>query len=184
MSRKYKFHNPTAPYFVSFATVNWIAVFIREIYFNVLAESITYSRNNKGLELYAYCFMPNHVHLIFRSKNGTPSALLRDIKKYTAKKLLSTIKNHRKESRKEWLLEMFEKAGKHNCNITKYQFWQHHNHPIELWSTAVIRQKVMYIHQNPVKAGFVCRPVEWKWSSARNIANYRPVLEIDDIGFI
>jgi len=79
---------------------------------------------------------------------------------------------------------MFEKAGTKNKNVHNYQFWQHHNHPIELWSTPVIKRKLHYIHNNPVKAGFVTDPVHWKWSSARNIAGTDPILEIDDIGFM
>jgi len=80
MSRNYKFHNLSAAYFVSFATVNWIDVFTRQIYYNVLAESVNYCRKNKGMELFAYCFMPSHVHFIFRSINEDPASLLRDYK--------------------------------------------------------------------------------------------------------
>jgi len=128
--------------------------------------------------------MPNHLHLIFRSNTEVPSALLRDFKKYTANRLIRTILNNPRESRKEWLLKMFEKAGKNNGNITRYQFWQHHNKPIELWSTPVIKQKLDYIHNNPVKAGFVVNPVDWKWSSAKNFADDNPSFEVDDIGFL
>ena len=72
MSRNYKFHNKSGLYFVSFATVNWIDVFTRQVYFDVLAESISYCRKEKGMELYCYCFMPSHVHFIFRSANEQP----------------------------------------------------------------------------------------------------------------
>lgn len=184
MSRKYKFHNPTATYFVSFATVYWLDIFIRQKYFEVLAASVDYCRREKGLELYAYCFMPSHVHLIFRDTNGNPTSLLRDFKKYTAKKMISTIEENPQESRKEWLLSMFERAGKNKGNVSKYQFWQHHNHPIELWSTSVIKQKLAYIHNNPVKSGFVTEPLEWKYSSARNFLGDHTILEIDEIGFL
>lgn len=101
MSRKYKFHNPTAVYFVSFATVNWIDIFTREIYFKILADSIIYCREHKGMELFAYCFMPSHVHLIFRDDNEEPSALLRDFKKHTSKQLIKAIENNPQESRRE-----------------------------------------------------------------------------------
>ena len=84
MSRNYKFHNKAGLYFVSFATVNWIDVFTRQVYFDVLADSISYCRAEKGMELYAYCFMPNHVHMVFRSANDDPSGLLRDFKRHTA----------------------------------------------------------------------------------------------------
>lgn len=69
MSRKYKFHNESGAYFISFATVYWLDVFTRQVYFNVLEESIDYCKAEKGMEVFAYCFMPSHVHLIFRSSN-------------------------------------------------------------------------------------------------------------------
>ncbi len=184
MSRKYKFHNPSAAYFVSFATVYWIDVFTRETYFKVLADSVSYCRKNKGMALFAYCFMPSHVHFIFRADNENPTSLLRDFKKFTANKMLKAIIEHPQESRKEWLLELFAKAGKSNCDITKYQFWQHHNKPIELWSAPVIIQKLEYIHNNPVQAGFVEQPTDWKYSSAKNYAKDNPAFEIDYIGFL
>jgi REP-associated tyrosine transposase len=184
MSRKYKFHNPSSAYFVSFATVNWVDVFTRETYFKVLANSISYCREYKGMELFAFRFMPSHVHLLFRSDRDDPSGLLRDFKGYTSKKMLETIINHSQESRKEWMLEIFEKAGKKNSNITKYQFWQQHNKPIELWSTPVIKQKLEYVHNNPVQAGFVTNPWDWKYSSSRNYAELDSAMEIDHIGFL
>ena len=184
MSRNYKFHNPSAPYFISFATVYWIDVFTRQVYFNILAQSVQYCRMEKGMEVYAYCFMPSHIHLVFRSANKDPSGLLRDFKKFTSRNIIKAIEENPKESRKEWLLLMFEQAAKKKSNVSKRQFWQHNNNPIVLWSPKVIKQKIDYIHNNPVKSGFVTNPVEWKYSSARNLENDHTVLEIDNIGFL
>jgi len=179
MSRKYKFHNKEGAYFISFATVYWIDVFTRELYFSVIADSLAHCRKEKGMEIYAYCIMPNHIHLLFRAENGNPSDIIRDFKGFTARKLIKTIEESPQESRKEWLLWMFEKAGKKNSNITKYQFWQQHNKPIEVWSEKVIQQKIDYIHNNPVESGFVTDAVDWKYSSARNYQEDQTVLEID-----
>lgn len=184
MSRKYKFNNKQGVYFVSFAAVYWIDIFTREIYLSILAESVDYCRKHKGMEVYAYCFMPSHVHFVFRSSNGDPSGLLRDFKKHTSKKIIQAIEENSQESRKEWLLWMFEKAGKEKENINKYQFWQHHNQPIELWTNKVIQQKIDYIHANPVDSGFVIDPVDWKYSSARNYQDDHTVVEIDSDGVL
>ncbi|WP_046758044.1 REP-associated tyrosine transposase [Kordia jejudonensis] len=183
MSRKYKFHNKSGVYFISFATVYWIDVFTRQLYFNILVESVNYCRKHKGMEIYAYCFMPNHIHLIFRSAHEDPSGLIRDFKKYTSKKVIEAIINNPQESRKDWLLSMFENAGEEKSNVTKYQFWQHNNKPIELWSETVIKQKIKYIHNNPIESGFVTAPIDWKYSSARNFQDDHTILEIDDTGF-
>ena len=184
MSRNYKFHNKAGLYFVSFATVYWLDVFTRQIYFDVLAESIAYCRKEKGMELYAYCFMPSHVHLVFRSANEDPSGLLRDFKKYTSKKIVKAIEENPQESRKEWLLWMLERAAKKKGNITGRQLWQYHNKPIELWSDKVIKQKIDYIHNNPVENGFVTQSTHWKYSSARNFEEDHTILEIENTGFM
>ena len=73
MSRKQKFHNKQGAYFISFATVYWLDIFTRQVYFNILEESIDFCRKEKGMEVFAYCFMPSHVHLVFRSANDDPS---------------------------------------------------------------------------------------------------------------
>jgi len=169
---------------VSFATVYWIDVFIREQYLTILAQSVDYCRKHKGMEVYAYCFMPSHVHLVFRSTNDDPSGLIRDFKSYTSKKLIKAIEENPQESRKEWLLWMFEKAGKKNSTVTHRQFWQQHNKPIELWTDKVIQQKIEYIHNNPILAGFVTDAVEWKYSSARNYQDDHTVLAIDSDGYL
>ena len=183
MSRKYKFHNKSGLYFVSFATVNWIDVFTRQVYFNVLSESIDFCRKHKGMELYCYCFMPSHVHFIFRSNKEQPMELLRDFKRYTSRKMIEVIKDNPQESRKEWLLWMFKRAAEQQNNVEGYQFWQHHNKPIELWSEKVIKQKIDYIHENPVTTGFVVYPEDWRYSSAKNFQGDNTILEIDDICF-
>ncbi len=110
--------------------------------------------------------------------------LLRDFKKHTSKKVIEAIENNPQESRKEWLLWMFEKAGKDANNVSKYKFWQHHNQPIELWSEKVIKQKIDYIHNNPIESGFVTNEIDWKYSSARNFQDDQTVLEIDATGFM
>lgn len=181
MSRKYKFHNPEGLFFVSFATVNWIDVFVRDEYNMVLIDSLNYSRKNLGMEVFCYCIMPSHVHLIFRAKDNNPSHLLGRYKEYTSKALVKAIAENPQESRTEWLLWMFERAASKSSNVKGKQFWQHHNKPIELWSSHVIDQKLAYVHQNPVDAGFVNESEHWKYSSAVDYSGGKGLLEIDFI---
>ena len=180
MSRKYKFHEKEGAYFVSFATVNWIDVFTRDVYFAIMIESLEHCRKNKGMELHGYCIMPSHIHLIFRSSLGDPSGLMRDLKGFTSRKIMKTIQDNPQESRREWMLWMFENAGKKNSNVKEKQFWQQNNQPIEIWSLKVFEQKLNYIHINPVESGFVTDSIDWKYSSARNYGNDdHTILEID-----
>lgn len=111
MSRKYKFHNKEGLYFVSFATVYWIDVFIREQYCLEIVESLDFCRKNKGMEIYAWCIMPSHGHLIFRAKNNNPGDLLRDFKTHTSKQIQKLLAENLQESRKEWMLWLMKRAG-------------------------------------------------------------------------
>jgi hypothetical protein len=104
MSRKYKFYTERGAYFISFSVVNWIDVFTRELYFNEIISSLDYCRKNKEMEIYGYCIMPSHIHLIFRAKNNNPSDIIRDFKTFTSKKIVRLIEENPQESRKEWLL--------------------------------------------------------------------------------
>lgn len=178
MSRKYKFLNKEGIYFVSFPTVYWIDVFVRDIYFNEVIESLKHCQKEKGLEVFAYCVMSSHMHLIFRAQENNPGEVLKSFKQFTSNKLQNLISENIQESRKDWLLWMFERAASKNSNAKKRQFWQQHNHPIELWSAKVMDQKLEYTHNNPVEAGFVREPQDWKYSSAIDYCGGKGLLDI------
>ena len=177
MSRNYKFHNPEGAYFVSFAVVEWIDVFTRNEYKDILLESLRFSQKNKAMEISAWCIMTSHVHLVFRSDGEyKPEDLLGDFKRFTSRKIVQAIIENPKESRKEWLLEQFKKAAEQSSNVNKYQFWRHDNKPIELWSNKVIAEKINYIHYNPVEEGLVYRPEDYVYSSARDYSGEKGLL--------
>lgn len=171
MSRKYKIRDQDKLHFVTFTTIHWLDVFIRREYCDILLDSLKFCQKNKGLEVYAYCIMSSHVHLII-GKNGSQKLedIIRDIKKYTSVKIIEAIIKHQAESRKSWLLQMFEAAGLSNSHNTNYQFWQQHNHPIELSTNEMIEERLNYVHDNPVKAGIVLSPEHYLYSSAVNYA--------------
>jgi REP element-mobilizing transposase RayT len=179
MSRNYKFVNPEGVYFVSFAVVEWIDVFTRNEYKEILLESLRYCQQAKGMELYAWCVMTNHVHLIFRSVNNEkPELILGSFKRFTSKAIVAAIKENPQESRKEWLLKQFEEAGSKSSNVKQFQLWRHDNKPIELWSNKVIDEKLNYIHNNPVEEGLVFRPEQYVYSSAIDYAGEKGLLDI------
>jgi putative transposase len=181
MSRKYKFLNPEGLYFVSFAKVNWVDVFTREEHFDIVVESLDFNRKSKGLEIFAWCIMTNHVHLLMRCLQDSPEIVLGKFKEYTSRALVQAITDNPLESRKCWLIEMFQNAAAKTSNVSSLQLWQHHNQPVEVWSNHIIDQKIDYIHENPVKAGFVQEPWHWRYSSAIDYCGGKGVLEIDYI---
>ncbi|MCG8410029.1 MAG: transposase [Bacteroidales bacterium] len=178
MSRNYKFRNQESLYFISFATVYWIDVFVRSEYKDILVESINYCIENKGLIIYGWVIMPSHVHLIFGTNQEPMQNIVRDLKKYTSKAIVQTIRENPEESRREWMLWMFECAGKKNGNNTNFQFWQQNNKPIELSDTKIINQKLNYLHNNPVKEGFVVESHHYKYSSAIDYADGNGLIKV------
>lgn len=178
MSRKYKFHDKYNLYFISFAVVNWIDVFIRTEYKDILIDSWNYCIKNKDLKIYAWFIMTNHVHMIVSSSKDELSDIMRDMKSFTSNQLRKSILTNPKESRKDWMLFMMKKFGIENNNNNDYQFWQQHNHPIILDSNFILDQKIDYIHNNPVKTGFVTRAEDYLYSSAIDYAGEKGLIEI------
>lgn len=166
MTRGYKFHDSDAMYFVTFTVVQWIDLFTRNTYKEILIESLKYCQKNKGLVIHAYCIMSNHIHLIISRKGETSlSGIIRDFKKYTSRKLLRTL-GASTESRKGWMLWLFRSSGQQNPNNTHYQVWVQDSHPIQLSSEKIAAQRLNYLHNNPVKAGIVYAPENYIFSSA------------------
>ena len=168
MSRKYKFGDNSQLYFISFSVVYWIDVFVREEYKNVLLESWKFCQEKKGLEIYGWIIMPSHAHMIISSIKNDLEEIVRDMKSHTSTTLKKQIKTNAEESRRNWMIWMMERAGRKNGNNEEWQFWQQHNQPVQLFNLEMFYQKLTYIHENPVKAGFVEKAEDWLYSSARD----------------
>ncbi len=145
MGRKYTFRDNRQLYFVTFTVVHWIDVFIREEYRKVLYDSIKYCQTNKGLEVYGYCIMTSHVHMIIGTEVGVLLDIVRDFKSFTSRHIRKVIENNMHESRREWMLSLMYDSGIKNERNKYFQFWQQHNHPIELNTNEMIDQRLTYI---------------------------------------
>jgi REP element-mobilizing transposase RayT len=167
MATRYRFGDSERPHFITFSVVDWIDVFSREYYKEILVESIKFSITNKGLIVHAWIIMPNHVHMIVSAIAGHDlTGIIRDIKKFTSRKITDAIEENVQESRKHWMLWLFKSAAAKNSNNNKFQFWQQDNHPVELTTNEMMDQRLEYLHENPVKAGLVWEPADYKYSSA------------------
>ena len=164
----YKIRNVEGIHFVTFALVEWVDVFTRKEYRDILTESIKHCQKEKGLILYSWCLMSNHIHLVVRATNNDTSDILRDLKKFTGRQIVKAISENQKESRRAWMLGIFKKAGETNIRNTGYQFWRQDNQPKELFSERFTGKKLNYIHNNPVEAGIVDKAEEYLCSSARD----------------
>lgn len=164
----YKITDQGAMYFVSFAVVGWVDVFTRKEYRDIAVESLKHCQVEKGLVIYGWCIMSNHLHLIISAKENNISDVLGNFKKFTSKKLIDAILNNPGESRKEWMIKIFKEAGELNSRNTNYQFWQQDNQPKIIYSPQFAAQKLEYIHNNPFEAGIVEKAEEYIYSSARD----------------
>ncbi len=181
MSTGYKIAKGDDVYFLTFQIVGWVDIFTRKIYKDIAIDSFKYCQLNKGLELFAYVIMSNHIHLIARSNIGDLSGFIRDFKNYTSRELLKII-DENTESRSEWLKMVFKYHGKFKSEQT-HQVWTHENHPELIYSQEFMEQKIDYIHNNPVRTGIVSNPEDYLYSSARNYADLESVIEVTKVDF-
>jgi putative transposase len=155
------------PHFVTFSVVNGIDVFAANRYRELFIESIKYCQNEKGLSVYAWVIMTSQIHMIIgTSGNHDLVDVIRDLKRYTSRKIRLELEEHENDCRKGWMLWLFGRAGRKNSNNLDYQFWIQNNHPMRLSTDEMVDRQLQFIHLNPVQAGFVTQPEFWKWSSA------------------
>jgi putative transposase len=178
MSDKYKIWDQQKAYFLTLTVVGWIDVFTKKGLKITIINSLQFCQREKGLEIFGFCLMPSHLHLIARAGGEISlSDILRDFKKFTSKAIIKQILDE-PESRRIWMLEYFRKAGENLKGIKEYKFWQDGNHAEEISSNSYFDQKLEYIHNNPVEELFVERPEDYLFSSARNYAGLSNYLDI------
>nr|WP_299205709.1 transposase [uncultured Brumimicrobium sp.] len=166
-----------ASYYLTLTVVNWVDVFTRKNHKKAVVDSLRYCIKNKGLNVYAWCLMSNHLHLVVNCDEPFQlSDVIRDFKRHIVKQVLFQIMNE-PESRREWLLREFKDAGLNNARNKEYKFWKVGNHAIELYSQAFVWEKINYIHNNPVEEMFVRNQADWIYSSASNYWNGDGILK-------
>lgn len=170
---RYVILEPDKPHFLTCTVVEWLPVFTRPDAVQILLESWTYQRANDGLRLFGYVILENHLHFVAQAPRL--DKCLSSFKSYTAARLIETLKAHRVER----LLARLRLAKRAHKRDREYQFWQEGSHAELIFSEAVMREKLEYIHQNPVKRGYVDLPEHWRYSSARKYLGQSGLIEID-----
>jgi putative transposase len=170
MSEKYKVRNTEGIYFITATVIDWVDLFTRPVYKHILIDSLEHCTQNKGLVIYAYVIMTNHVHLLVSiNEENKLEATIRDFKKFTSKKFIEAIEENA-ESRREWLLKKFSFASDRIKRGSKYKIWKDGFHPVEMSNREILEQKLNYIHENPVIEEIVVNVEDYKYSSAINYA--------------
>jgi REP element-mobilizing transposase RayT len=179
----YKIRNEKEIHFITFAVVEWVDAFTRNGYRDIVIDSLRHCQEEKGLKLYDWCIMSNHVHLLVRAKNENLSDILRDFKKFTSRQIIKAIEQNEGESRKDWMLKIFKEHGEKNSRNKECQFWRQDSQPKECYSPKFSLQKLNYIHNNSVEAGIVDKAEEYLYSSASDY-HYGKNVELLEIEFL
>jgi putative transposase len=167
MSTNFRAGDEAYPHFLTLILVEWVDLFSRQRYKDIMLESLRFYAQKQSLSLHAYVIMTNHVHLIASASPGQKlMEAIRTLKRYTAKTLYETLQEDTYESRRNWLNWIFTAQGKKSSSNERYKVWIHENHPIELSASSLLAQRLTYLHQNPVRAGICYRAEDYIYSSA------------------
>jgi len=161
-------------YLITSTIVEWIPVFTTPDTYEIVTESLAFCRREKGLKIRAFAILDNHLHLLAEAPDL--SRTMQAFKRHTA----SRIVEHAESANRPWLLDALGRYKKSYKTESRYQVWQEGFHPKRIQGEAMLAQKIGYIHNNPVRRGWVDAPEHWRYSSARNhYLDDHSVLEID-----
>ena len=116
--------------------------------------------------------LENHLHAVAQADN-LPKVWA-NFKSYTARKII----DHLQEQNTDFLLQRLAFGKKPHKSDRQFQFWQEGSHPQVMACPKVLRQKLQYIHENPVKRGYVELPEHWRYSSAQNYMGKQGLIEV------
>jgi len=157
---RYRVGDPKAPHFVTCTILNWIALFTRPQTVDIILQALQYRQENSNWKVYGYVILENHLHLLVQCENLAEE--FPRFKSYTARQLIDYLKAENAQP----ILKQLSLFRKRHKIDRDYQLWEEGYHPQMIENEAVLRQKLDYIHNNPVKRGYVERPEHWRYSSA------------------
>ena len=169
---RYKIFETEYPYFMTCTIVGWLPVFTRPEAADIIFGSWRHLQQERSFELFAYVILENHVHLIGAAPE-LPKAM-QSFKSYTAKRIIDLLCEHGAQV----ILKQLRALKLRHKQESEYQVWQEGSKPKQMRTPDMMRQKIEYIHQNPVKRGYVDDPVYWRYSSARNYAGLPGLIDV------
>ncbi len=170
---RYRFLGNDAPCCMTMTINRWRPVFTRPATVAVILDSWRYLQTHHAFRLHGYVILENHLHLIARAPELDRD--VRRFKSFTARRLIAVLEDAGAR-RLLSMLRLFKGEGKLEST---YQVWEEGSHPQRIEQEAVMRQKLDYLHYNPVRRGYVDLPEHWRWSSARNYLGQSGLVEVD-----
>ena len=169
---RYKILNEAYPYFHTLTVAGWQPVFTRTESVQLLFDSFIWLQENTDFRLHAYVILENHLHFI--ACGSEHSKRIQQFKSFTAKQILDLLEQRKATT----LLNFFAYYKRKHKTESHYQFWQEGSHPEEMNNDTMLMQRLAYIHNNPVKRGYVDLPEHWRYSSARAYAGQEALLPV------
>lgn len=179
MSHKFKSRDNRCPHFITCTVVDWINLFTHNQYRNVVINGLRNYRERKNLKIFAYCIMTNQIYLILGTEDESLGDVCSDLKRDIALLLKKRIAENPQETRAAWMLPAMNGATSSSDPEKEFQLWEDHFHPIPLTSKKLADQKLRYLHSQPVTSGYVQKPEDFLYSSARNYAGQKAIMKID-----
>jgi REP element-mobilizing transposase RayT len=169
---RYRIYEVDQPHFLTCTIVGWLPVFTRQETVDIVLDSWRFLQANGRLTLYGYVILENHLHLIASSANLSKE--IGDFKSYTAHRIVEHLQSRGAET---LLRHLKYYKARHKTDRT-YQLWQEGSHPKQILGDEMMIQKLEYMHDNPVKRGYVDDPTHWRYSSARNYAGMPGLIDV------
>ncbi len=175
---RYRFGDPAAPHFVTLTILQWLPLFAQPEHMEMLLGALRHHQRESGLVLYGYVIMENHCHLLAQAPE-LPKVLA-SFKSYTAKQIVNRLAA--RGSPVLDLLDLLDLLALHKARHKTdrpHQVWQEGAHPEIIEGDAMMCVKLEYIHNNPVKRGYVDEAMHWRYSSARDYAGQPGLLQVE-----
>lgn len=169
---RYSFAEHDRAHFLTCTVVEWLPVFTRQEAVQIIIDCWTHLQQHRGLKLYGYVVLENHLHVVAQA-DELPEVWT-SFKKFTARQLIELLQQRKADTLLR-RMEFVYRARRTGCH---HQFWQEGSHPQAILDSEMLRQKLRYIHENPVKRGYVDQPEDWRWSSARNYAGRDGMIDV------
>ena len=170
---RYVITDPEQPHFLTCTVVEWLPLFSRPVLVDILLDCWRYQQSHQGLRLYGYVVLENHLHYLAQAPDL--SRCVSSFKSFTARKIIDLLDQRGAES----VLQRLRFTKRAHKRDRVHQLWQEGCHAELVCSEKVMHEKLTYIHQNPVRRGYVDLPEHWRYSSARDYGGQRGLIEID-----
>ena len=170
---RYKIVEPTHPHFVTCTILHWLPIFTRKESVGIVLDCLKFLQKQDNLKLHAYVILENHLHMVVRSDDLQKS--MESFKKFTAVEILKLLHKENVTT----LLDQLSFYKKAHMREKTYQVWEEGYQPKLIQNDLMLKSKIVYIHQNPVKRGYVDEAKHWRYSSARDYHGEEGLITID-----